>query len=299
MRIFNYLFENKNFLKRRSVVLLLTSSCIIHLLLMFQDVNLLFSEMYDETTSSFSYDFFNMIIPTLVDVKDMLQYLGIPIHLTTPILASLYLTCLFFIVFDFKPILASAASIFIYAIFVYSALLHSFGVDSYIGIALFVTFLILVSRWSPAKILYPYTIRFIQIQLCIIYFFAGFGKILGTTWLDGNAMWLISNIYIGGPESPLAALMLNAPFLPVLLSWGIVLIELFYPLLIHNKYTRVITLTAVIMMHIGIILIMKLYSFGIVMIALNLAGYGHYYKPILEKLKFLRNFRTPILPTST
>lgn len=284
MKGINYLFENKDFLNSRSIILLLITSCTIHFLLIFQDVNLLYSEIYHETTSSFRYDFLNVLIPSLVDIKGLLQYIGIPIHLTTPVLASLYLTCLVLIIVDYRPILVSAISIYIYAIFVYSALLHSFGVDSYIGVALFINFLVQISRRYHTKIIYPYTIRFLQIQLCIIYFFAGFGKLLGTTWLDGNAMWFIANIYIGS-ESFLTQSLLEVPYLALILSWGILFIETCYPFIIHNKYTKTMALTSVIAMHIGIILFMQLYSFGIIMSALNLAAYGHYYKPFFRKLE--------------
>jgi len=268
LKIFNYLFENRNFLKRRSIVLLLITACIIHLLLIFQDVNLLFSEIYFETTSSFRYDFLNAIVPSLVDVKEVLQMIGVPIHLTTPVLTSTYLICLLLIAIDFKPVIFSAIAIYIYSILINSALLHSFGVDTYISLALFINFLIQISRWNLTKIVYPYTIRFIQFQLCIIYFFAGFGKMLGTTWLDGNAMWFISNIYGGGSESVLTELLLNVPYLAV---------------------------TAIIAMHIGIIFFMKLYSFGIVMIVLNLVAYGHYYKPVINKIINHTKFSKPLI----
>lgn len=286
-RIEAYLFESSNFMNKRVAVILLMLSCIFYLLMIFPDINILFHEIYQDTATISGNKFINLLIPELVEVKYLFEVVGFPVRLVTPILTSLYMLAVMLVIIDVKPLMFSVIAMLIHMVFSFSTYLHSFGVDTYISFALFINLMIQLSRLKikSFSIIYPYTIRFAQIQLCIIYFFAGIGKAVGVDWIDGNAMWLVSTIYMGQVGEWLAKLMIAFPVLSIMLSWSILALEIFYPLLIHTKRLRVITLTGVIAMHISIALFMSLYSFGVVMIVLNLVGFGHYYRPIWDKLK--------------
>lgn len=129
--------------------------------------------------------------------------------------------------------------------------------------------------------------RFLQIHLCIVYFFAGFGKSLGTNWWDGNAMWFISNTYF---PYVIKKSIFSGAFIYKFLSISTVLIQLTYFIFINIKYTRMIMLFSIIILHLGIAVFMKLYSFGLIMILLNIIAWSNSYDGnIFEKYKsFLR-----------
>lgn len=284
MKIIKLLFNSEGFLSKRTATLTLSISTLIYLLLIFPDTNLLFNELYHVGAQGTSH----FLLPTLIGTKELLHNIGIPIHLSTPLLASLYLVSLILIIADIKPFIASVLALFIHLIFVTSGHLHSLGVDTYVSIGLFMNLMIQISRFDfkMNNEVYSYAVRFLQVQLCIIYFFAGFGKLLGTDWIDGNAMWLVSVVYVDGTSGEFFSnLLFSFPFLAMILSWGIVFLELCYPVIMTLKSTRSVALTAVILMHVGIGMFMGLYSFAIAMIAINLVGYGHVYKPLLEKVQ--------------
>ena len=42
----------------------------------------------------------------------------------------------------------------------------------------------------PPSVTANLAIRLIQIHMCVIYLFAGTGKLMGEAWWDGTAMWM-------------------------------------------------------------------------------------------------------------
>ena len=48
----------------------------------------------------------------------------------------------------------------------------------------------ILARLSP-RVAANFTLRLIQIHMCIIYFFAGASKLQGTAWWNGQAMWMV------------------------------------------------------------------------------------------------------------
>lgn len=159
----------------------------------------------------------------------------------------------------------------------------SYGMDNFTTIGLFYLmfapfpdhFCLDRKIWnSPMKDrhLHGFFRRAVQLHLCIIYFFAGLTKSLGSGWWNGNSIWLA---------------LTRPPFnvLPVqwVISWQwmlplagmtICLLEIGYAIFIWPKRTRLIWLLSIIAMHIGIGVMMGLYLFGLIMITLNLAAFG-------------------------
>ncbi len=130
--------------------------------------------------------------------------------------------------------------------------------------------------------------RVLQLHLCIIYFFSGLTKSLGTGWWDGSNVWraLIRPPFnMVDPE----ILVRWRHFFPVA---GIVicLLEIGYPFLIWPNKTRKIWLIGICAMHLGIGLTMGMYLFAFVMIILNLAAFG----PGLIRTK-LGTYQPPIV----
>jgi len=120
--------------------------------------------------------------------------------------------------------------------------------------------------------------RLIQIHLCLAYFFSGLDKILGFNWWNGESVWkavhlpnLNSFIEIGNH--------IQNPIFYMILGWGVIIIELFYPIFININKTRKLWLILTISMHLGIVLSFNLFFFSSIMIVWNLtAYYFNYYE---------------------
>ena len=114
--------------------------------------------------------------------------------------------------------------------------------------------------------------RVLQLHLCLIYFFSGLTKCLGSGWWDGSNLWRALThppFNVVPPE----ILVRWKWFFPIL-GIAICLIETGYPIFIWLKKTRFIWLMAVLTMHIAIGVTMGMYLFSLVMIVLNLAAYA-------------------------
>jgi len=114
--------------------------------------------------------------------------------------------------------------------------------------------------------------RVLQLHLCIIYFFGGLGKCLGSGWWDGSNLW---RALIRPPFDIISPdILIRFKYLLPILGISICLIELGYVIFIWMKKTRFIWLVCIVGMHIAIGLTMGMYLFALIMIVLNLAAFG-------------------------
>jgi hypothetical protein len=161
--------------------------------------------------------------------------------------------------------------------------LVSYGVDNFMTIGLFYLMLSpLPDRYSldcrlrksrsKDPQLFGFWRRVLQVHLCLIYFFSGLTKCLGSGWWDGSNLW---RALIRPPFNiiPPEILVRWNYFLPVL-GISICLIETGYPVFIWLKKTRMIWLICIFGMHIAIGFTMGMYLFALVMIILNAAAFG-------------------------
>lgn len=131
-----------------------------------------------------------------------------------------------------------------------------------------------ISHPSSAKRHPTYTsaniaIRLIQVHMCIVYLFAGFGKLLGDSWWSGTAMWgaLGNYEYQSLDMTWLAAWPLVINFLSHLtIVW-----ECSYAVFVWPRLTRPIVLALAVPLHLGIAICMGMITFGLVMLIGNLA----------------------------
>jgi Vitamin K-dependent gamma-carboxylase len=159
----------------------------------------------------------------------------------------------------------------------------SYGVDNFMTIGLFYLMLSpLPDRysldWQLRKSasrdpqLLGFWRRVLQVHLCIIYFFGGLTKCLGSGWWDGSNLWraLIRPPFnIIDPE-----ILIRWNYLFPVTGIVICLLEIGYPFFIWHSKTRKIWLIGICAMHVGIGLTMGMYLFAFVMIILNLAAFG-------------------------
>ena len=111
--------------------------------------------------------------------------------------------------------------------------------------------------------------RLIQLHMCIVYLFAGTGKLAGTTWWNGEAIWgtIASYEYQTLDMTWLA----GALWLINLLTYATVAWEVSYPFLIWPKLTRPLVLAGALVTHAFIGIAMGMITFGLIMLIGNLA----------------------------
>ncbi|MCH2183370.1 MAG: HTTM domain-containing protein [Mariniblastus sp.] len=111
--------------------------------------------------------------------------------------------------------------------------------------------------------------RLIQLHLCVVYLFAGLGKLQGAYWWNGEAIWgaLASYEYQSIDMTWIADQM----WLVNLLTLTAVTWEVTYPFLVWPRLTRPIVLLMAVAVHLGIGLFMGMLTFGLIMIYGNLA----------------------------
>ena len=185
------------------------------------------------------------------------------------------------------------AGFFCRAAAIFSWLLHlcvaksgglvSYGVDNLMTIGLFYLMLSpLPDRYALDAIwrrrppgdaaLLGFFRRVLQVHLCIIYFFGGLTKALGSGWWNGENIWraLTRPPFDVLPTETVASWAAILPALGI----SVWVIELLYPMLIWPSKTRLIWLVLICLMHFGIGFAMGMHLFAAVMIVLNVAAFG-------------------------
>ena len=159
----------------------------------------------------------------------------------------------------------------------------SYGVDNFMTIGLFYLILSpLPDRYSldwrlrKARPKDPQLLGFwrrvLQLHLCLIYFFSGLTKCLGSGWWDGSNIWrsLIRPPFnIIDPQ-----ILVRWNYLFPVAGIFICLVEIGYPFFIWNDKTRKIWLICICGMHFAIGVTMGMYLFALIMIILNVAAFG-------------------------
>jgi hypothetical protein len=159
----------------------------------------------------------------------------------------------------------------------------SYGMDNFMTIGLFYLMLSpLPDRFSldwRLRTLQPkdpqllgFWRRVLQLHLCVVYFFSGLTKCLGSGWWDGSSVWraLIRPPFnIIDPE-----ILVRWKYLFPVAGIFICVLEFGYPFFIWSTRTRKLWLFGVCTMHAVIAVAMGMYLFSLVMIVLNLAAFG-------------------------
>ena len=159
----------------------------------------------------------------------------------------------------------------------------SYGMDSFVIIALFYLMLSPLPdqysvdwRLRDLRPKHPQLLGFwrraLQLHVCVIYFFSGLAKCLGSGWWNGSSVWraLIRPPFnVINPE-----ILVTIKYVFPLAGIVVCLLELGYPFFIWNTKTRKIWLLGVCTMHAAIAITMGMYLFSLVMIVLNVAAFG-------------------------
>ncbi len=111
--------------------------------------------------------------------------------------------------------------------------------------------------------------RLIQLHLCLLYFVAGISKLKGATWWSGVAFWGA----IGNQEYQTVDLtaLVHWPVIINLLTHVTLAWEISYPFVVWNRWLRPFALAMAVVVHAGIGICFGMLTFGMIMIAANVA----------------------------
>ncbi|MEM6345992.1 MAG: hypothetical protein AAF927_19010 [Bacteroidota bacterium] len=168
--------------------------------------------------------------------------------------------------------------------FVKSAHYMSYGVDYIHTILLFYCIFFPVSeKFALDRFLFsprrtnplPY-LRLLQLHMCVIYFFGGFGKAIGPNWWNGESIWKSIN----RPMSTSFSFdwMADYAWIPLALGVSVIILELLYPIAIWIKGVKRFWLWGIVGMHLGIAVFMDLTFFAATMIMMNLVAFHFFWQ---------------------
>jgi hypothetical protein len=223
------------------------------------------------------------LIPRLGWLVQFGAALGLSEH-TTLFLTWLILLCAgIFLLLGIFPRAAAVIAWFLHLCTAKSGGLLGYGVDNFMTIGLFYLMLSplpdrfaltrkLWNRSAADPRLLGFFRRILQCHLCLIYFFSGLAKSLGSGWWNGASVWraLIRPPFdLLSPEL-IASWHVVLPFAGI----SVCMLEIGYPLFIWLRKTSRLWLALVCLMHLGIGLAMGLHLFALNMIVLNLAAFA-------------------------
>ena len=110
-------------------------------------------------------------------------------------------------------------------------------------------------------------------HVCLIYFISGVSKVHADVWFHGTALYYILNITRFN-SGVIPAAVLHNGYIITLATYSIVLWELYFPVLVWLRRTRLPMLLFGVLMHLGIAVVMMLYDFEILFIA----TYGFFFR---------------------
>lgn len=172
-------------------------------------------------------------------------------------------------------------TLFIHLCIIQSNTFFLYGMDYFTTISLFFcTFMpvtdfsldeFLLKRKTASPEFRRFCIRFIQIQMCFIYFFGGFHKAIGINWWNGESMW---KALTRPPFNNFDfSFMAKYPIVFMLMGWATVVHEILYPFMAFTRFFRKYWVLAIITMHLCIGIFMGLYLFASIMIILNITAF--------------------------
>lgn len=125
-------------------------------------------------------------------------------------------------------------------------------------------------RWLPAwfpTILHNGGVIAVALQLFIIYGVAGLAKVAGSQWADGTAIYYPLQLDFLNPWPGLAELVTANALVVNIITYISVYIEVFFAFMMLTRWTRIIALTGIVGMHVGIAVLMGLPFFSLAMVA--------------------------------
>jgi hypothetical protein len=113
-----------------------------------------------------------------------------------------------------------------------------------------------------------FSLRILQIHLCIAYLGSALEKAKQTAWWNGDAIYQALNLPLYSQFD--FSFFAYRPALCTTIGWVAMALEGGYILFIWPRRSRKLWLAAIVAMHLGIAFFLRLYLFGVTMVTLNL-----------------------------
>ena len=121
-----------------------------------------------------------------------------------------------------------------------------------------------VTHASPLSVSANVAIRLIQLHMCVIYLFAGLGKLQGAAWWNGTALWLA---FANAEYQTLDMTWLADHMLVVALMTHVTVFwEISFSALVWPRLTRPLVLALALPLHLGIGICLGMMTFGLAML---------------------------------
>lgn len=184
-----------------------------------------------------------------------------------------YILFLLFVIVGFRTRLFVFLSLFFQIVIFKSFNIFNYGFDNFLTMSLFYCLIFPVGKINSidnyffkkeTKLNLPFK-RFLQLHLCIVYVTSGIAKCIDPNWLDGNAIYRASaSIFKKSIELPPAVFMM--------ISLSVLFLEIFYPLIFISNLKKYF-MYGIVAMHLGIAIMLELYSFALIMIIWNITAF--------------------------
>jgi hypothetical protein len=117
------------------------------------------------------------------------------------------------------------------------------------------------SSFVPRLAVPGWPLRLLQIQMAALFFSTALVKLGGDAWLNGTALYYVSRLDDHFGRFPVPAWLFDTPWLVALITWSVLLAELFIPLLIWFRETRIPCLLVLVFFHLANEWTMNLFLF--------------------------------------
>lgn len=107
-------------------------------------------------------------------------------------------------------------------------------------------------------------------QIVVVYVVSGVWKLSGSAWLEGTALFYALRLEAFQVQPLLSELLWQSGLLITIATFVALWTQTLFPLAMLWRPTRAIALVALVLMHLGIALLLGLWSFSLAMIALDI-----------------------------
>lgn len=124
------------------------------------------------------------------------------------------------------------------------------------------------------------------LQLCLMYLSSGSHKMMGEMWTNGTALYYI--LQVGEYSHPFFQQIISSSEILLLIgAYSAIFVQLAFPFLLLNRYTKYVAMVSVLCLHAGIGIVMGLFTFSATMMSMQLLMLGD--KEYAKVYAFLRH----------
>lgn len=119
------------------------------------------------------------------------------------------------------------------------------------------------------NIVHNFGVLSIIIQFCILYLNSALYKVMGEYWQNGTAIYYI--LQVDEFNLPwLTDLIISSDILIVFITYSTILLQIAFPFMLLNKFTKYIALSLIVPLHLAIAFAMGLITFSLTMIIMDM-----------------------------